>query len=157
MMFKVFIKNQISKKIRIHPRIKTILWKSMRNKLSSVIFVSNCYRMFPAKCNVHNEFIRCYSKHFSCFKFFSLFNITMKCSFSMTSNSKSCITFCWSFYRIFIFFYYFTKLTLFPLIIKSFKSNRWFCHAICPPFFRSDCLMKTLFFHLKMSLPLKET
>ena len=114
MMFEILIKNQISKKFRFHPCIKTILWKPMRNKLSSIIFISNCYCMFPSKCNVHNEFIRCYSKHFSCLKFFSLFNITMKCSFSMTSNSKSRITFCWSFYRIFIFFYYFSKLTLFP-------------------------------------------
>lgn len=120
MMFEIFIKNQIFKKFRIHPCIKAILWKPMRNKLSGVIFISNCYCMFPAKCNVHNEFIRCYSKHFSCLKFFSLFNITMKCSFSMTSNSKSCITFCWSFYRIFIFFYYFSELTLFPNICLLF-------------------------------------
>ena len=121
-MFEILIKNQISKKFRFHPCIKTILWKPMRNKLSSIIFISNCYCMFPSKCNVHNEFIRCYSKHFSCLKFFSLFNITMKCSFSMTSNSKSRITFCWSFYRIFIFFYYFSKLTLFPSI-SNFNSH----------------------------------
>ena len=116
MMFKVFIKDQISKKFWNHPCVEAILWKPMRNKLSSIIFISNCYCMFPSKCNVHNEFISCYSEHLSCLKFFAFFNKTMKCSFSMASNSKSCIAFCWSFYRIFIFFYYFTKLTLFPNI-----------------------------------------
>lgn len=125
MMFKIFIQNQISKKFRNHPCIETILRKPMRNKLSSIIFISNCYCMFPSKCNIHNEFICCNSEHFSCLKFFSFFNKTMKCSFCMASNSKSCVTFCWSFYQILIFFYYFSKLTLFPsfLLYFSFYKN----------------------------------
>ena len=113
-MPKILICNNILEELRKHIIMERILWKSVRNELSCVAFISDCNGVFPSKRNIHNEISSGHPVHLSRFQFMPFFNIAVECSLGMASNSQSVITIMRRFHWVFVFIYNFAKLTLFP-------------------------------------------
>ena len=134
MIPKLRIGNNISKKLRIHFWSKCKLWKSVRNQLSSIIFIGNRNSMFPCKSDIEKKLIRCYPMHLCCFKFCPWCYIAMKGAFNMTTYTKALISIVGSCNGVFIFFKNVIKFFFFPVFLKARKPDLWdvslFCHII---------------------------